>query len=1149
MAAEVKHPLLFRAIRIVLVFSLVFWSSLGVEWALAFGADDDTVGTQVDAQQPATSENSEVGAGTSSESGGGSNDGNGSGNTNDAPGTDTGGTGDNTPTGPTEEELQHERDVAAAQAVIDAVVGLRGATADDRARVDAVLAQLASLTPEQQALVPDAVKQELQDISNHVDELIAERDNNEDEFTEEERFIASKHSEGSLVDIEAWSLDENDPSSEYAKEPIRNVRQTADEQGYQTPKISTINGMLQIIAVPKWQSDTELESDWKPKALKADFLKWSVVGNEGYAEVQTDDGVLTIKSLSEGSFLVTCTVDDGKNEKGEQVDTDYTNLIYSGFSDEYPGKSFTVMFSVEVLGPYIDIELLQSDGTTCAGLESLSLSTEQLNSYAFQANVRVYDQVKEGAIDEFRCTSTSGLKEASAAKYGELFDDLTWQVLDADRNPVDERIATISDMGVLEFKGDIDKDGPIIVRASSPNGFNQNLASAEVRIGTWVEDPQGESHPQETLRITSNARVDGSASGEDVAGSSEAAEPNPEGSNPEGSNPEGEGVSPNESSDVPGDGVEGNDAEGAEQNDSEKAQAIDKIYTVAQIEALGKNVETFTMQGSDGLETVKGEGVSLKLLLADAGITDLTQVNSIDFIDYTGASTSVTWADISSGTQEPFVAVRSRVLTEKEGSGEGAAGVDNSGNADNPDNANGSDNAELLDNTRFRLLFYGSASIDPDALRWIKHIRVNVASAEGGSEEGDLAVRVDYVPVPRGKQAVLSAIPSQAIGSARFGFSWETSADGESWTPVPNGEVQTLRLMTDDAQIGRWYRVVLETDMLDPQTGESLGATSKPVQIKEGSGFMAILAYDPPIAGQTAIFQSSVEAYVDGQQISIDPAQLKYEWQKSEDGGASWQRIDGATGPSFAVPTEPIAEQKPAANAGDSESDASSDAAQEPEPVTLIYVRVVVTTTDTRIPEQARIAESNAQPLTVRVGGGDDPNSDNAGTNDDVDQQGSAPQLPIDAQSPAEQVPTPPTSGSIGGMTEITNIHVDNTPRPSVTEEPTPNPITPQQTQPEQAPAQASSAVNARELKPDELLINPEITALVQEQEAAIDKAVTNSRPGARWTQLSTVEPTNDDVRRILADNPFAPFAIPLGLGIAVAGGLEKLLAFRREID
>ena len=150
LAAEVKHPLLFRAIRIVLVFSLVFWSSLGVEWALAFGADDDTVGAQADTQQPSSAENPGTGVGTSSESGDGSNNGNGS----------------------------------------DAIVELRGATADDRARVDAVLAQLASLTPEQQALVPDAVKQELQDISNHVDELIAERDNNEDEFTEEERFIA-----------------------------------------------------------------------------------------------------------------------------------------------------------------------------------------------------------------------------------------------------------------------------------------------------------------------------------------------------------------------------------------------------------------------------------------------------------------------------------------------------------------------------------------------------------------------------------------------------------------------------------------------------------------------------------------------------------------------------------------------------------------------------------------------------------------------------------------------------------------------------------------------------------------------------------------------------------------------------------------------
>lgn len=127
MAAEAKHPLLFRAIRFVLVFSLVFWSSLGVEWALAFGADGDTVETPTDAQQPTSSENSEVGAGESSGSGSGSNNGDGSGSTSDTPGVDSGGTGSDVPTGPTEEQLQHERDVAAAQAVIDAIVGLRGA--------------------------------------------------------------------------------------------------------------------------------------------------------------------------------------------------------------------------------------------------------------------------------------------------------------------------------------------------------------------------------------------------------------------------------------------------------------------------------------------------------------------------------------------------------------------------------------------------------------------------------------------------------------------------------------------------------------------------------------------------------------------------------------------------------------------------------------------------------------------------------------------------------------------------------------------------------------------------------------------------------------------------------------------------------------
>ena len=1071
MAIEAKHPLLIKAIRIVLVFSLVFWSSLGVEWAVAFGAEDGTEAT-ADAQQSVSAENEEGSQADASSdtpaSGSEASDGAGQSESGDA-GT-AGGSGQAAQPG-------------------DDNTGSDGGGSDDTT-------------------------------DNPGD------DNKK--FTEEERFVAEAHEAGTLVDIEAWALDPAD--TEYASTAIRSVRQTAEELGYQTPKMSTLNGTLQVIAVPLWQADSDLDANWKPKALNAEFLKWSVVGNENYAEVTTDGGVLTIRSHTEGSFLVTCTVDDGKNDKGEQVSTDYTNLIYEGFSDDYPDKDFAVVFSVEVLGPYIDIELLQSDGTTCAGVEALDLSNNQLESYGFQANVRVYDQVSEGAIDEFRCTPSLGLKEAASAKYGDLFDDLTWQVLDADRNPLDESIATISDAGVLEFKGDIDEDGPIIVRVSSPAGFNQNEASAEVKIGVWKEDPQGESHPQDTLRIVSNARIADEEAAND-SGSQES---------------EDESAAIDEQDQSLADESEGQAEEaqqdgdaaqtGSDSGEPEQSYAIDKIYTVAQVEALGLETATFTMQGTAGLVAVQGEGVSLELLLADAGITDLTQVSSIDFIDYRGIATTVTWADITSGTQSPLLAVRSRVLVDGESSTAQGDGGSSAASAE----------PELLDNTRFRLLFYGSGSVDPDALRWIKQIRVNVEAGDGGVEdESDLTVRVDYVAVPYGKQAVLSAIPSQAIGNARFGFTWETSTDGETWETMPDGLVQTLRIMTDAEHIGRMYRVVLDTDLVDPETGELRSATSAPVTIKEGDGFTATLAYDPPIAGQTAIFQSSVEAFVDGAQITIDPSKLEYVWEKSEDGGLSWEVLPNATGPSFAVPTEPIAEDS---TSGSDEDEPSEDAdQQEEEPVTLVYVRVRVITTDTRIPETGRVAVSNAQPLTVRVGGaGEDPDGgDDPGVLDDNPTEGAADRLPTDTNPPAEVV-TPTHSG--GSVTEISNIRVDNTPRPSTE---TPAQVTTEQT--DQKPAAQQSAptatTNAQELKPDELLINPEVTALVLEQEAAIDQAVTASRPGARWTQLSTVDPTDDDVKRILADNPFAPFALPLGLGIAVAGGLEKLLAFRREMD
>ena len=86
------------------------------------------------------------------------------------------------------------------------------------------------------------------------------------------------------------------------------------------------------------------------------------------------------------------------------------------------------------------------------------------------------------------------------------------------------------------------------------------------------------------------------------------------------------------------------------------------------------------------------------------------------------------------------------------------------------------------------------------------------------------------------------------------------------------------------------------------------------------------------------------------------------------------------------------------------------------------------------------------------------------------------------------------------------------------------------------------------EITPSQLYISDAVTEQVVEQQEAVQEYVEANVPGARWTSLSSAQATDDDVRNILADNPFAPLVFPVGLGVTVAGGLEKLLTFRREV-
>ena len=79
-------------------------------------------------------------------------------------------------------------------------------------------------------------------------------------------------------------------------------------------------------------------------------------------------------------------------------------------------------------------------------------------------------------------------------------------------------------------------------------------------------------------------------------------------------------------------------------------------------------------------------------------------------------------------------------------------------------------------------------------------------------------------------------------------------------------------------------------------------------------------------------------------------------------------------------------------------------------------------------------------------------------------------------------------------------------------------------------------------------MINKDVSEQIKEQQETSQELDQASTPGARWTELTTLSPSDDDVQRIFADNPLAPFALPTGLGLVFAGGLEKLLTFRRQL-
>ena len=946
---------------------------------------------------------------------------------------------------------------------------------------------------------------------------------------ESDRYNADKHDDGTLTNLEIWKL---------ASDGAANVESqvgsaTGTAQGAdQSIKLSSNNGELILAAVPHWQGDT-YNKDNPPSAGNANFVEWSVSGDTDSVKIVEDKGRLKLTGQSKGDVKVTL-----------KLKKDVASLVDPNFASTYPNKAFETTITVNVVKPFIrSMEILKSNGEPCLTDQALQLSADELKSYAFQVKVNTGDLASD-QTGEFVIGNGKNLKEVS----GGLFEDVKWEVLDKDRNPAAASVATITQDGVFKMVGDLEKEQSVIVRCVSNQGENDTPVTPEVRIGTMPKaDKQGESHPQESLHVVSNAAVASEGGEVPGEGAQDGTANNP-------ANPTDPATS-GQAADLDGDGVPDTSAGAAQ------VQTIDKTYNASQLSQLGSTTGTYSMRNSEGALTVTGEGPSLTAILTDAGITDFSQVLTVEFVDYRGVSTSVAWAELEAAA--PLMAIKSYVHDDEKTD---ASATDKSSGAAAPA-------GQLLNNTQFRLIGTG-ISADADSLRYINEIRVHLAAGEGKADptDSELEVKVDYVPVPKGDTAVLSAVVNQAIGTATFLFQWQTSADGVNWTDVPGGAVQTLRVITNDDTIGKRYRVLLTTNMLDAE-GKERATVSDPVQIKEGNGFFVALDYDPPIAGETAIFQ----AIVKDTENKVDISKVEYVWEQSNDGGLSWSTIPNAKSSMLSIPTKPVTKQNAdASNTGDTGENAEGGESAEQQPAKLIYIRVRAIAPD------GRVAVSNAQPLTAHPGGeGQDPEGgDKPGTITLEDpEEATAPELPknetqnntaqdpdsdkktpTEQQDPVENSDTPKDETKpkkTVTLNEIPSIVSDNTPRqvPSTTGG---TPTAPQTTSPEkqetqtqieqQSPSTSNSGETApTQETPSELVINPEISALIQDQQKTVDRALETSRPGARWTKINTVDPTSDQVKNILADNPFAPFVVPLGLGVVVAGGVEKFLAFRRQ--
>ena len=960
----------------------------------------------------------------------------------------------------------------------------------------------------------------------------------------------SGHADGTLLRMDVGGFTEIESGAIKDWRVLRTTEETAKgENDYKlTMGLEGESSTVNLAATAIW--DTTEENEHAGDEHFLDFVEWSS-DSDAVAVSEPRDGIVKLEAKKAGSAKITCKLKEGKE-----------GLVTETFKKLYPGKTFEVTFTVEVKDSAAisyevkSVEILNPEGAVCSGEQELALAKEQWDPYAFSVKVGV-KVVGDESADLLEFNSANGsLKEQS----GGILEDPTWELLAWDPNSADESVeesvAKIDPDGVLHVYKDsrfrvqcliscsgAKAPGEVKVVAGNPQEEGGDEGGGDDQGKTPERYEQGDNNPQNELHVT----VEGDAANASTGNSQPIKERVYTTGQLEALTTQTATYSMYDGKDyttVTGrgptlqsllsdmqitntdqiDSIMFKNANGTEttipwaklasQQSTPRADQGDHA-TDAQSEPLIA-IESYVHQPPAGADGSGENGGST----SEPGTTDKP-----DGTGEPGAGGGSTSTDSPGGSTTNTPGTGSDATTPAPG-GETAAGDNAQGGGSSTPEQGGTESQELLPNTRFRVLINTAQSsgtaqpsapdINPYDLRWVNKIQINLKKAP--SVHG---VYIDYIPVPLGAQANLSAVPSNSVGSSHFNFLWQeyigekgdvSKDDSTKWKTIRDG-VQTYSFPMTEEDVGRVIRVVLQVDTEEkkpenaPDDWKSYEEiVSEPVTIENGEGPIVTLAYDPPVAGNVAIFQSSI--YGD-----VDMSTVKYTWEKFVGDSRTPEVLPGFSGPSLSVPTDPIDPK-------------ASESATSKEPTPVIYVRVRVT--GKRSNGSAFDIYSNRQAFTVRDPSrmSDPGNSGKPG-------------------APDNQAPSDPGNSSSGTNDGLPTQHSDSnssgnattTPRvteiPSVSYETSVDPSTSGNTQP------SSSS---------EVYINPEKSAEITEQVEAVQEYKNERTLGGRWTELSALDKGGQDTRRVLSSNPFAPLLLPFVLGMTAAGAVERILAFRRQV-